>query len=85
MLRVSYIRFGSSRKARKADLSYVRLDDSVFVDFSPIYGVYTCYLSCCSSGFVVVSSDSVEDLIFKVTSIYNNIDHLHGPIKFIFT
>ena len=85
MLRVSYIRFGLSRKARKADLSYVRLDDSVFVDFSLIYGVYTCYLSCCSSGFVVISSDSVEDLIFKVTSIYNNIDHLHGPIKFIFT
>ena len=71
--------------ARKADLSYVRLDDSVYVDFSPIYGVYICYLSCCSSGYVVISSDSVEDLIFKVTSIYNNIDHLHGPIKFIFT
>lgn len=85
MISVTYYSPRTSRRARRKDLLKCDIRyNEVYVNFSPIYGYYTCSLRCSPRGYLLIHSTHRSELIDKIHAIYNNIDILHLPIKFIF-
>lgn len=85
MISVTYYSPRMSRRARRNDLLKCDIKyNEIYVSFSPIYGYYTCSLRCSPRGFLLIHSSHRGELIDKVHSIFNEIDNLHLPIKFIF-
>lgn len=85
MISVTYYSPRTSRRARRKDLLKCDIRyNEVYVNFSPIYGYYTCSLRCFPHGYLLIHSTHRSELIDKIHAIYNDIDFLHLPIKFIF-
>lgn len=86
MINLTYSSPRTSRRATRKDCLKVDTRfDEIYVHCYVSQGYYGVSLPCCPfSSSLRIKSNSRLEIIDTVVHIYNNIDVLHKPIKFIF-
>lgn len=86
MICLTYSSPRTSRRATRKDCLKVDTRfDEIYVHCYAHRGYYSVCLPCCAfSSSLRIKSNSRLEIIDTVTRIYNDIEVLHKPIKFIF-